>query len=56
METTPQETKIDNLRVHSTAKGKVKLVVEAIRTKRGVKPTLTEALEIMADHFLATAA
>lgn len=51
-----QETKIDNLRVHSTAKGKVKQVVEAIRTKRGIKPTLTEALEIMADHYMATAA
>lgn len=56
MEAQPQETKIDNLRVHSTAKSKIRLVVEAIRTKRGIKPTLTEAVEIMADHFMATAA
>lgn len=51
-----QETKIENLRIKATAKAKVEQVVEAIRTDRnGFKPTLTEALVIMADHYLATA-
>jgi hypothetical protein len=56
MQTTPQETKIENLRVHAQAKGKVKRVQKAIQAGRGIKPTLSEALVIMADHFLATGA
>ena len=52
----PQETKLENFKVRTQAKAKAVEVVRAIEAKRGIKPTLSEALVIMADHFLATAA
>jgi hypothetical protein len=58
MATHPQESKLDNLKVRPEAKEKVIRVAEAIQAKRGPhaeRPTLTEAVLIMADHFLATA-
>jgi hypothetical protein len=54
MEPQSQETKIKNLRVHESAKKKVLQVVRAIRTDKKLEPTLTEAVIIMADHYLAT--
>lgn len=55
MQAQTQETKIDNLRIHSVAKAKVLKVVDAIHKDKKVRPTLTEAVIIMADHFLAKA-
>lgn len=54
MDPLPQETRIDNLRIHSAAKTKVLEVVDAIQTDKKVKPTLSEAVTIMADHYLNT--
>lgn len=51
-----QETKFESLKVKTSAKDKLGAVMAAIQAKRGVKPTLTEAVSIMADHFMATAA
>ncbi len=53
MEAQTQETKLENLRIHSEAKAKVIKVVDAIHKDRKVRPTLTEAMMIMADHYLA---
>lgn len=52
MQTETQKTEIDNLRIHSQAKDKVLEVIEAYRSKMGVKPTLTEAILLMGDHYL----
>ena len=54
MEPQASETKLENLRIHSAAKAKVKRVVDAIHKDKEVKPTLTEAVTIMADHYLAS--
>lgn len=54
MERQTQETKLENLRIHSAAKTKVQKVVDAIHKDKKVRPTLTEAVTIMADHFLHT--
>jgi hypothetical protein len=54
METETQETKLENLRIHSDAKAKVVAVVDAIHADMKVRPTLAEAITIMADHYLAT--
>ena len=54
METETQETKLENLRIHSDAKAKVVAVVDAIHADMKVRPTLSEAITIMADHYLAT--
>lgn len=54
MDPKAQETKIDNLRIHAEAKSKVLEVVGAIQTDKKVKPTLSEAVTIMADHYLNT--
>jgi len=51
-----QETKFESLKVKTSAKDKLGEVMAAIQAKRGIKPTLTETVSIMADHFLATAA
>ena len=59
METASQETKLENLRVHATAKGKLREVQERIQAKRGPHaklPTLTETLMELADRYLSTAA
>lgn len=58
MTTQPQESKLDNLKVQPEAKDKVIQVAEVIQAKRGPhakRPTLSEAVLIMADHYLATA-
>lgn len=55
MEAQTQETKLENLRIHSAAKTKVHKVVDAIHKEKKVRPTLTEAVTIMADHYLAKA-
>ena len=58
MEPSTQETKIENLRVHAQAKGKLKKAQRIIQAKRGPyaeKPSLTETLLIVADHYIATA-
>jgi hypothetical protein len=55
MNTEPQETKFESLKVKTSAKEKLGAVMSAIQAKRGVKPTMTEVVVIMADHFLATA-
>lgn len=49
-----QETKIENLRIHAQAKGKVHEVVDAIEKKAKIRPSLSEAITIMANHYLAT--
>ncbi len=59
MTTSTQETKIENLRVRATAKGKLLKAQRLIQSKRGAhaeKPSLTETLLIVADHYIATAA
>lgn len=54
MQQAPQETKIENLRIHAQAKTKVHRVVDAIERKAKIRPSLSEAITIMADHYLAT--
>lgn len=53
MEPQTQETKLENLRINSDAKAKVLAVVDAIHADMKVRPTLAEAVAIMADHYLA---
>lgn len=54
MPSATQETKIENLRIHAQAKTKVHTVVDFIEQKAKIRPSLSEAISIMADHFLAT--
>lgn len=54
MESQTQETKLENLRINADAKAKVLEVVDAIHTDLKVRPTLAEAIAIMADHYLNT--
>lgn len=54
MDSQTQETKLENLRINSDAKAKVLEVVDAIHTDMKVRPTLAEAVTIMAEHFLRT--
>jgi hypothetical protein len=52
MATDTQETKLDNLRIQEAAKAKVLEVVEAYKEKMGVKPTHSEAIMLMGNHYL----
>lgn len=52
----PQESKFESLKVKTSAKEKLGAVMTAIQAKRGIKPTLTETVVIIADHFLSTTA
>jgi hypothetical protein len=54
MDIIPQETKIDNLRIHADAKAKVYEVKARIQGLTQVDPSLTETITIMADHYLRT--
>lgn len=54
MSTHTQETKIENLRIHALAKSKVHRVVDAIERKIKIRPSLSEAVTIMADYYLST--
>jgi hypothetical protein len=54
MQPQTQETKLENLRIHSAAKAKVTRVVAAIHKEKRIKPTLSEAVTIMADHYLSS--
>jgi hypothetical protein len=54
MEAETQETKLENLRISSDAKARVIAVVDAIHADMKVRPTLAEAITIMADHYLNT--
>jgi hypothetical protein len=54
MESQTQETKLENLRINSDAKAKVLAVVDAIHSDMKIRPTLAEAVAIMADHYLNT--
>lgn len=47
-----QEIQYDNLRVHVPAADKLREVVRVYKDKRGVSPTQSEALAIIADHYL----
>lgn len=46
------ETKIENLRVHALAKIKIRDVVARIERQTRIRPSLTEAIIIMADAYL----
>lgn len=48
-----QEIQYDNLRVHGPAADKLREVVRVYKERRGVSPTQSEALTIIADHYLA---
>lgn len=54
MDSQTQETKLENLRISSDAKAKVLAVVDAIHADMKIRPTLAEAVAIMADHYLNT--
>lgn len=53
MNTELQKQEIDNLRILSEAKELVLEVVDAIKENTKIKPTLSEAIMLMGNHYLS---